>query len=205
MVNNINTNHRHDYFNQHCTEIATLCDVPQMNDFIDIEKNATDSTAKLDRYEDDGDNYKRMLEDMKRQIDASKENAKKEAAAMKKKVLGGLIGRVEIMQGHLYSSRSWSNLMKIYGSAKSVHMSENADLADIEKAIRDLSGGLSTLREAELDDTQQRERLPLVIKPGGTVYEQAGMAVAAGNVAQSAGIAFNSQAGTVSVNIDIRA
>ena len=78
--------------------------------------------------------------------------------------------------------------MKIYGISKPVYLDDDADLADIEKAIKDINGALAALKKAEADDTQQRKMLPAVIKMGGTAYEQAVVSASAKTASQAKGV-----------------
>jgi len=130
----------------------------------------------------------KMREDLRAQMSASNENAKQSEAAMKKITLGGLLKRVEMMQGRMYSSRSWEALMKIYGVSKPIYLDDDADIADIEKAIRDLNNALGALKKAEAEDTGQRKMLPAVIKPGGTAYGQAAISASTKTAAQATGV-----------------
>lgn len=180
---------------ENCADAATVasvnptCDSFEFiefdNDSLGAEKGSSDTAAMFDIFESDTAHLKTMLENLCEQLDASKDNDKM-LAEFKRQFLTGLLTRVEIMQGDVYSSRSWSQLMGVYGVTKPVSLNENADLATIEKAIKDLTAAFNSLRKAEEDDTKLRERLPLVIKTGGTAHEQAGMVVFAETVAQLA-------------------
>lgn len=181
MINNINA---------HSNAVnAYLATVEARNDEIAglIADDADDESVvgKFDMYEESLEGYNRTLEDLRRQLLQANENNDKMTTEFKRQFLTGLLTRVEVMQSNMYSSRSWELLMKVYGITKPISLDDDANVADIEKAIRDLSGALNSLRKAEMDDTKHREGLPLTIKPGGTAYEQAAMSVAAGAVAKT--------------------
>jgi hypothetical protein len=151
-------------------------------------KSGINTAINFDISKNINGSYNKMLEDLRAQRSELNEKTKKDVAAAKKQVLGGLLKRVEMMQGNMYSSRSWTNLMKTYGKSKSISLDENADAADLEKAIRAISGALGALQKAKPEDSKQREMLPLVMKIGGTASEQAAVSAAAKAVTQTTGL-----------------
>jgi hypothetical protein len=155
---------------------------------IKTNKSGINKAINFDISKNTDGNHNKMLEDLRAQRSELNEKTKNDVAAAKKQVLGGLLKRVEMMQGNMYSSRSWTNLIKTYGKSKSISLDEDADAADLEKAIRAISGALGALQKAKPEDSKQREMLPLVMKIGGTASEQAAVSAAAGAVAQTTGL-----------------
>jgi hypothetical protein len=95
---------------------------------------------------------------------ASESNSDSISSEASQQALGGLLKRVEMMQGDLYTGRSWSRLMKTYSSAKAVSLKEPPDEQDLRRALRALMCDFMALQQAEKDDNSFREKLPLVLK-----------------------------------------
>ena len=155
---------------------------------IETAKDTANTAISFDISKNTVGMYDKMLEDLRTQRSELDEKTKNDVAAAKKQILGGLLGRVEMMQGSMYSSKSWANLMKTYGISKAVSLDDDADIVDLEKAIKDIVGAINALRKAETEDTKQREMLPLVMKMGGTASEQAAITAAVKSVTKATGI-----------------
>jgi hypothetical protein len=106
---------------------------------------------------------KKQLKEMQNAANGLAESAADAASAAKKQTLNGLIKRVEMMQSNMYSSKSWNKLMKVYAKAKSVEISETTDMRALRRATSELMSALSALEQAEKDDNDMREMLPVVL------------------------------------------
>ena len=175
----------------------TPCDIPGSGAELPPEnaEQTVQTPANVDAQnileENKTENFNKTHDNLCDRFSATNENTDKETAEMKRVTLNGLLKRVEMMQGTMYSSRSWEQLMKMYGITKPVSLDDEAAVEDLEKAIRDLTGAITALKNAEHEDTKQRELLPLTIEPGGTAYEQAKMSADFKAVAQAINTAFN--------------
>ena len=89
-----------------------------------------------------------------------------------KQALAGLMSRIEMLQGDMYTASSWSKLMKTYGGAKGVYMQEPPNEQSLNRTLRNLTCDFTGLKRADPDGSSVREKLPLVL-PNDTSNEQA--------------------------------
>ena len=125
------------------------------------------------------------------------------AAEALKQALGSLLGRIAMLQGELYTARSWSKLMKAYGSSMAVYLKDVPDELDLDRAFRNLMGDFIGLRDAEKDENPIREKLPVVLKEDTSDAQAVAVAVATAG-SSSPGLASpGTVSGGLSVSVDI--
>ncbi|MCL2702017.1 MAG: hypothetical protein FWE91_00195 [Defluviitaleaceae bacterium] len=108
--------------------------------------------------------FMRQLKETQSAANSISESAENAGITAKQQNLGGLLKRVEMMNGMMYSGASWNALMKAYGKAKPLSMNESRSVKDLNKAISELTAALAALEAAEKEaDGEFREGLPVIL------------------------------------------